>query len=154
MIAVILLFIILAGIHTALALWGHKANKKDMWKGEVRIWYGWIFTSIDVLFAVILFLGCFRWQVGTDIRTGYIYSVDEEFGKGMVHIRLSENAGTDSQEPFCVRGENLEKARALAGSGKKVRVTIPSTGIRFENDYFACTSEPIIEEVEDGNLEK
>lgn len=146
MIALALLLIILALLHTALALWGHKENKKDMWKGEVRIWYGWIFTAIDVFLAIIVFAYCFRWKIGTDVMTGYIYSVEEEFGRGTVHIRLGENAGADSQEPFCVRGENLEKARALAGSGKKVKVTIPATGIRFENDYFACTSEPIIEE--------
>lgn len=144
MIALVLVFVVLALLHTALALWGHKENEKDMWKGEVRIWYGWIFTVIDVCLAVMLFLGCFRWQIGTDVMTGYIYSVEEKFGRGTVHIRLGENAGTDSQKPFCVRGENLEKARALAGSGKKVKVTIPAIGLRFENDYFACTSEPII----------
>lgn len=145
MIVVFLVLVILAILHLALALWGWKVNRDDMWKGEIRMWYGGIFTAIDVLFAVIAILTCLRWQIGTDTRTGYIYSVDEEFGKGTVHIRLSENAGEDSQEPFCVSGENLEKARELAGSGKKVKVTIPSTGFHFENDYFACTSEPIIE---------
>lgn len=145
MIVVFLVLVILAILHLALALWGWKVNKDDMWKGEVRMWYGGIFTAIDVLFAVVAILTCLRWQIGTDVMTGYIYSVEEEFGKGTVHIRLGENAGADSQEPFCVSGENLEKTRELAGSGKKVKVTIPSTGFRFENDYFACTSEPIIE---------
>lgn len=145
MIVIFLVLIILALLHTALALWGWKVNKDDMWKGEIRMWYGGIFAGIDVLLAVIAILMCMRWQIGTDIRTGYIYSVEEQFGRGTVHIRLSENAGADSQEPFCVSGENLKKSRELAGSGKKVKVTIPSTGFRFENDYFACTSEPIIE---------
>lgn len=145
MIVVFLVLVILAILHLALALWGWKVNRDDMWKGELRMWYGGIFTAVDVLFAVITILLCLRWQIGTDVMTGYIYSVEEQFGKGKVHIRLGENAGADSQEPFCVSGENLEKARELAGSGKKVKVTIPSTGFHFENDYFACTSEPIIE---------
>jgi len=145
MIVVFLILVILAILHLALALWGWKVNKDDMWKGEVRMWYGGIFTGIYVVLAVVAILTCLRWKIGTDVMTGYIYSVEEEFGRGTVHIRLGENAGADSQEPFCVRGENLEKARGLAGSGKKVKVTIPSTGFRFENDYFACTSEPIIE---------
>lgn len=145
MIVVFLVLVILAILHLALALWGWKVNRDDMWKGEIRMWYGGIFTAVDVLLAVVTILLCLRWQIGTDVMTGYIYSVEEEFGRGTVHIRLGENAGADSQEPFCARGENLEKARELAGSGKKVKVTIPSTGFRFENDYFACTSEPIIE---------
>lgn len=145
MIVVFLVLVILAILHLALALWGWKVNRDDMWKGEVRMWYGGIFTAIDVLLAVVAILTCLRWQIGTDVMTGYIYSVEEQFGRGTVHIRLGENAGADSQEPFCVSGDNLDKARELAGSGKKVKVTIPSTGFHFENDYFACTSEPIIE---------
>lgn len=145
MIVVFLILVILAILHFALALWGRKASRGNMWKGEIRMWYGGIFTIIDAACAVAAILTCLRWQSGTDVMTGYIYSVEEEFGRGTVHIRLGENAGADSQAPFCARGENLEKARELAGSGKKVKVTIPSTGFRFENDYFACTSEPIIE---------
>ena len=145
MIVVFLVLVILAILHLALALWGWKAYRDDMWKGEIRMWYGGIFTGIYAVLAVIAILTCLRWQIGTDVMTGYIYSVEEQFGRGTVHIRLGENAGADSQEPFCVRGENLEKAKELAGSGKKVKVTIPSTDFRFENDYFACTSEPIIE---------
>lgn len=145
MIVVFLVLVILALLHLALTWWGCKVNKDDMWKGEIRMWYGGIVATIDMFLAVMAILTCLRWQIGTDVMTGYIYSVEEEFGRGTVHIRLGENAGADSQEPFCVRGENLEKDRALAGSGKKVKVTIPATGLRFENDYFACTSEPIIE---------
>lgn len=147
----ILALIVLAVLHIPLALWGHKVNSKNMWKGEFRLWYGRGFACFYALLAVMGFFACIRWQIGTDIRTGYIYSVDEEFGRGTVHIRLSENAGKDSQKPFCVSGENLEKARALAGSGKKVKITIPATGPRFENDYFACTSEPVIEEIGEEN---
>lgn len=145
MIVIFLVLTILALLHIALALWGWKVNQSSMWEGEIRLWFGGIFATVYILLAIAAILLCMRWQIGTDTMTGYIYSVEEKFGKGTVHIRLGEAAGEDSQQPFCVSGDNLDKARALAGSSKKVKVTIPSTGFRFENDYFACTSEPIIE---------
>lgn len=148
MIAVILVFILLAVVFGMVGAWGTRVYKKEYDKGEARMIVGWGLCVFNAVLAAVALLTCFRWQIGTDTRTGYIYSVDEEFGKGTVHIRLSENAGEDSQEPFCVDGENLEKARKLAGSGKKVVVTLPATGIHFENDFFACTYDAIIEEVE------
>lgn len=149
MIAVVLVFTLLAVVFGMVGAWGTRIKNKDYWHldGELRAFVGWGLCAFNAVFAVLALLCCFRWQIGTDTRTGYIYSVDEEFGKGTVHIRLSESAGEDSQKPFCVDGENLEKARKLAGSGKKVIVTLPSTGIHFENDFFACTSDAIIEEV-------
>ena len=149
MVTIFLISIILAMVHLAIALWGFKVSKNS-YDGEIRMWFGGIFTAIYAVAAITTLIMCFRWQIGTDTRTGYIYSVDEKFGKGTVHIRLGENAGADAQEPFCVSGENLEKARALAGTSKKVKVTIPASGFHFENDYFACTSEPIIELYEGG----
>lgn len=148
MIAVVLIFTLLAVVFGMVGAWGTRIHGREYFEGEVRMYVGWALCTFNAVFAVLAFLCCFRWQIGTDTRTGYIYSVDEEFGKGTVHIRLSENAGEDSQKPFCVDGENLEKARKLAGSGKKVIVTLPSTGIHFENDFFACTYDAIIEEAE------
>lgn len=148
MIAVVLVFALLAVVFGVIGAWGTRIHNKEYFEGEVRMYGGWTLCAFNGVLAIILLLTCFRWQIGTDTRTGYIYSVDEEFGKGTVHIRLSENAGEDAQEPFCVDGENLEKARKLAGSGKKVIVTLPATGIHFENDFFACTYGAIIEEVE------
>ena len=151
MIFVIVILVLLAILFGILWRWGYVVNDTCLFKGEIRMWVGGFLCIFNTLMTIAALLCCFRWQIGTDIKTGYIYSVEEEFGHGKVHIRLSENAGADSQEPFCVNGENLQKARELAGSGKKVKVTVPATGFRFENDFFACTSDPIIEVENDAH---
>lgn len=148
MIVFILIFITLAIIFGGIGFWGKYINDRSMWEGEVRMFLGFGLCILNLLVAGVALLLCLRWQMGTDIQTGYIYAVEEYFGKGTVHLRMSLEAGKDSQEPFCVDGDNLEKARALAGTGKKVRVTIPAAGFHFENDFFACTSKVIIEESE------
>lgn len=148
MIVVILGLIILSILSWGIFGWGAHAYNES-YDGEVRMWVGGVLGTINAVLLLISLFCCFRWQIGTDVRTGYIYSVDEAFGEGTVHIRMGKNAGEDTQEPFCVNDENLEKARSLAGTGKKVRVTIPATGFRFENNFFACTSKVIIEEVDD-----
>ncbi len=145
MILAILIFLLLAILFGILWRWGYVINSADLWKGEIRMWVGGLLCLFNSFLLIAALFCCFRWRIGTDIYTGYIYSVEEEFGHGKVYIRLGENAGEDSQDPFCVNSENLKKTRELAGSGKKVKVTIPSTGLRFENDLFACTSDPIIE---------
>ena len=123
MITVILILIILAILNLAMCLWGKSKSDSSYYsEGEVRMWVGGIAAGACVVIAFFATLSCFRWQIGEDIRTGYIYSVDEYFGKGSVHIRLGENAGEDTQQPFCVSGDNLKKVKELAGSSKKVKV--------------------------------
>lgn len=146
---VVMIIMIIALCFAGVGIWGKIVNNKDRWSGEIRMYGGFFLCGCMVLLTITSFLTCLRWQIGTDIKTGFIYSVEEHFGKGTVHLRMSLEAGKDSQEPFCVEGENLSKARELAGSGKKVRVIIPSTNFHFENDFFACTSKVVIEEMEE-----
>lgn len=150
MTTLISIFVILTVLFGALGFWGKHIYDNSTWhcEGEKRMYGGFFMTILNILFIGVAILTCIRWQMGTDIKTGYIYAVDEAFGRGTVHLRMSLEAGKDSQNPFCVQDENLEKARNLAGTGKKVRVTIPATDFHFENNYFACTYEAIIEEEE------
>ena len=131
LVVLFLLFILIAIGLGALGAWGRHVNRKDMWSGEVRMFVGWIGCALNIIFALMSILSCVRYKLGTDIQTGYIYSVDEFLGKGSVHMRMSLEAGEDVQLPFCVNGEELEKARTLAGTGKKVRITIPRTNLHF-----------------------
>lgn len=146
MTTLISIFVILTVLFGALGFWGKYINDSDIWRGEIRMYGGFFMAIFNIFLVCLAIFACLRWQMGTDIKTGYIYAVDEAFGRGTVHLRMSLEAGEDSQNPFCVQGENLEKARNLAGTGKKVRVTIPATDLHFENNYFACTYEAIIEE--------
>lgn len=146
LVVLFLLFILIAVGLGALGAWGTYVHRKHYWSGEIRMFIGWIGCGLNIVFALMSILSCVRFRLGTDIQTGYIYSVDEFLGEGEVHMRMSLEAGEDVQLPFCVNGEELEKARALAGTGKKVRVIIPETDLHFETNPFVCDYKVIIEE--------
>lgn len=115
-------------------------------------WWGELWMALAALFGLIavvaLFTG-FKWHIGTDQYTGYIYSAESAFGYTTGHLRFSENAGEDSQPSFCVvDAEQGDLVRSLAGSGKKVKVTVTSKGLFFSNNPFACSGNTTIEIME------
>lgn len=96
----------------------------------------WFYLGVGLLvygIPIILIIGgiwtlfCIHWSVGEQIYTGYIYSVDDGLGNSTNgHLRFSKYAGKDEQPSFCVEKANGQQIKELAGSDKKVRVTIPA----------------------------
>ena len=78
-----------------------------------------------VVIPVVMFL-CVQVSTGEKQYTGYIYAAEDGWAKTVGHLRFSENAGYDEQPSFCVDKKDGQQIKELAGSGKKVRVTIPS----------------------------
>ena len=96
--------------------------------GSILIAFGMVGLLTAVALLLIFGCCCIRWSTGEKIYTGYIYSADDQLGDSTVgHIRFSEYAVEDEQPSFCVKKENGQQIKELAGSGKKVRVTV-STG--------------------------
>lgn len=122
--------------------------KDDSYHREGGVLWGslfWIFGTI----GTFAFLGSIHFSIGTSNLTGYIYSAETRLGYTTGHIRFSEQAGQDVQPSFCVKADSEpgRKITELAGSGKKVKVTIPPY-FYFSNNLFACgTTEMTIEEV-------
>jgi len=79
-----------------------------------------------ITFGAIALLLCTHWNTGDKTYTGYIYSVEESLGEITAHVRFSEYAGEDSQPSFCISKNDETMVRELSGSGKKVKVLIPS----------------------------
>lgn len=89
------------------------------------------------LAVVFLFLSAFGIQcnLGEKKLTGYIYSAEDGFGdKTTGHIRFSLNSGEDKQPSFCVKKSDSWKLKELAGSEKKVTITIP-VGFKIGNPW-------------------
>lgn len=102
-----------------------------------------------VVIALFTLLLGIKFELGSQNLTGYIYSSENRFGYTTAHIRFSENAGTDEQPSFCVASDSEagKKIQELVGSGKKVKVDIPSY-FYFTNNIFACgTTNMTIKEV-------
>lgn len=98
--------------------------------------------------GAILFLAFhMQWSPGEAQYTGYIYSAEDGAGdKTRGHLRFSENAGPDGQPSFCVKKADGWRIKELAGSGKKVKVTIPAG---FEWAWFwDCAIPASVEEME------
>lgn len=122
-----------------------RKNSKDTYDENLS-WYGmgFLFSGIFSLTALLVAVNL---SFSTSNLTGYIYSADTTFGYTTGHIRFSEQAGTDAQPQFCVQADSEpgKKIVELAGSGKKVKVTIPPY-FYFANNPFACgTTETKIE---------
>lgn len=80
---------------------------------------------------IVALILCVQWSPGETQYTGYIYSAEDSFGdKTTGHLRFSEAAGKDNQPDFCVQKADGWRIKELAGSGKKVKVTIPA-GFKF-----------------------
>lgn len=137
----IFVFVLLALLLAAFIILGIKSYYyEELWWGAA------ILTGIAL---VIAFFMSFKWHIGTDQYTGYIYSAETAFGYTTGHLRFSENAGEDTQPSFCViDAEQGDLVRSLAGSGKKVKVTVSSRGVFFSNNPFACSGNTSIEIME------
>lgn len=79
-----------------------------------------------LIFVFIAIVGCVNWNTGEKQYTGYIYSAEDTLFQTVGHLRFSENAGVDEQPAFCVDKANGQKIKDLAGTGKKVKVTVPA----------------------------
>ena len=78
------------------------------------------------IFVFIAIVGCLHLNTGEKQYTGYIYSAEDTLFTTVGHLRFSENAGMDEQPAFCVDKANGQKIKDLAGTGKKVKVTVPA----------------------------
>lgn len=87
----------------------------------------YIICIIAAMWTFCLFARC---RFTSSKLTGYIYATEDVFDMTTAHIRFSETAGADEQQPFCVAPEDRELVRSLAGSGKKVSVSVPA-GLRL-----------------------
>lgn len=89
-----------------------------------------------------LFLFILNVKLSSETLTGYVYSKDNFGGVNTYHIRFSETAGADVQPSFCVNDDspNAKDIDEVVGTGKKVTVNIPSTGVYFSNDLWHCES--------------
>ena len=85
-------------------------------------------SMIWITLSIILFVNMFKWQMSSDIYTGYIYSRDSKFGYTTYHIRYSLNAGDDQQPSFTVKSGSSQEAELdkLVGSDTKVVIKVPS----------------------------
>lgn len=90
-------------------------------------WWLAIVTLIASIFLAILGLHI---KTGESYYTGYIYQVSNEWSKAIGHIRLSQEAGTDSQPEFCVDKKDAEVLTQYVGKNIKVKVTEPA-GVMF-----------------------
>lgn len=85
-----------------------------------------ILGAILIPIMLICICSCFQLNTGDKQYTGYIYSAEDGIAETVGHLRFSENAGYDEQPSFCVDKKDGAQVKELAGSGKKVRVTIPA----------------------------
>lgn len=109
-------------------------------------WFVGGFVLLVISFFVFLPTVNINW--GTQNLTGYIYSNEDRAGYTVGHIRFSENAGTDEQPSFCAPSDSVaaDKIKEYAGSGKKVKVTVPPY-FYLSNNPFACgTNKVVVEE--------
>ena len=106
--------------------------------GEGGILLGTLFWLFGVIWF-FAFLFALNISLSTQNLSGFIYSADTTYGYTTGHIRFSEQAGQDVQPSFCVKADSEpgRQITELAGSGKKVRVTIPPY-FYFANNPFAC----------------
>lgn len=122
----------------------------DEW-GDLTMWGGIMLSAVAILLIIaIIFIPSthLAWKVGESVYTGYIYSTEDFFDRTNVHIRFSEAAGKDAQPSFCVAEEDKEFVQSLAGSGKKVRVTVPA-GIVWKF-FTSCQIPASVEVVDDA----
>lgn len=108
---------------------------------------GWVTFGLVATASILI---ATKLNLSSQQLTGYIYSATTTWGYTTGHIRFSEQAGTDAQPEFCVSADSEagKKIRELAGSSRKVKVTIPPY-FYFDNNPFACgTTETAIEVVE------
>lgn len=87
-----------------------------------------LFIAVFILLVSGFLLTHLHWNIGESVYTGYIYSAEDGIAATTGHLRYSLNAGADEQPSFCVnKGTDASKLlKELAGSGKKVRVTVPA----------------------------
>lgn len=87
-----------------------------------------LFVAIFTLVIGGFLVTHLHWNTGESIYTGYIYSAEDGIAATTGHLRFSQNAGEDTQPSFCVNKgtEASKQIKELAGSGKKVRVTVPA----------------------------
>lgn len=102
-------------------------------------------VGVLILLATIFGATFINWNTGEKQYTGYIYSAEDDISKTIGHLRFSENAGMDEQPSFCVNIEDGQQVKDLAGSGKKVRVTVPK-GFKLVAPW-ACAFPAHIEEM-------
>lgn len=104
-----------------------------------------IISIFGIVIVGIFVVAFFNVNFGENIYTGYIYSAEDSIAKTTGHLRFSENAGMDEQPSFCVNKEDGQQLKELAGSGKKVRVIIPSGFVITAP--WACAFPATIEEM-------
>lgn len=105
-------------------------------------------SCIGIIAFVTFGMVCIQWSPGEAQYTGYIYSAEDGLGdKTRGHLRFSEYAGKDEQPSFCVQKTDGWKIKELAGSGKKVKVTIPAG---FKRAWaWDCAIPAQVEEMDD-----
>lgn len=108
-----------------------------------------ILGAILIPIILICICSCFQLNTGEKQYTGYIYSAEDGIAETIGHLRFSENAGYDKQPSFCVDKKDGAQVKELAGSGKKVRVTVPAGfAVAFP---WVCGIPAQIEEI-DGSI--
>lgn len=112
---------------------------------------GWLGgAGVLLVLAFFFFVGAVHMDLSSQSLTGYIYSSSNNVaGYTTAHIRFSENAGTDAQPEFCVKADS-DAGRAIAkyvGSGKKVKVEIPSYFYLANNPFVCGTTKMTVTEV-------
>lgn len=133
---VLLIAVIAGGI-----IWG---KIEEEWELPILI------GAMAILIFAIGICSLCELNTGEKVYTGYIYSAGDSFNKTVGHIRFSEYAGEDAQPSFCAskNSETAKRIKELAGSGKKVKVRVPS-GFAINMWYGQCQIEAeIIEEEE------
>lgn len=101
----------------------------------------WPFISAVVFGIIWLIAFCVSMQFspGTQHYTGYIYTTSNRFGYTTADIRYSQNAGVDTQPTICAPSNSKagQEMVAVAGTNKKVNITVPSY-FYFAENPFAC----------------
>jgi hypothetical protein len=120
-------------------------NKFDFTDFVIKHTALFIGRTVALFIGVIFIISCFRLNTGEKQYTGYIYSAEDTLFQTVGHLRFSENAGMDEQPAFCVDKGNGQKIKDLAGTGKKVKVTVPA-GFKVVLPFF-CAFPAEIEEM-------
>lgn len=127
---------IIAAILTAFFLFRGLTDYSDGWLSA---------AGLFAIITVIAFLASLNFRISSQQLTGFIYSSEDRAGYTTGHLRFSENAGTDEQPSFCAPSSSKagEQIREYAGSGKKVKISIPPY-FYFSNNPFACGTDKMV----------
>lgn len=117
------------------------------WRKDEYLDVCWGLAIVLLMVSIFIAAQGLHIRTGESYYTGYIYQVSNKWNKAIGHIRLSQEAGTDSQPEFCVDKKDAEVLTQYVGKNIKVKVTEPAGFVfTFTECPFPVTVEVMEEE--------